>query len=249
MTGSGVTLGDELKNFYPSDKPLTDHDYRREKERILKVISSEPHPDHYLEWAHVEYRKGLYEEAKGAVDQALEARPDFPEGELLLAKILEKMDRDEEADEAFRKLMERCPDYSCAYREYARFLLEKKGQADRAECLLLRGLALNPQDGFGHALLAEIYAQTGRVKQAVLHLRIASRREGNTYLHQCCGKVFLQMGRYGEAAEQFRLALTADPRNKEARSQLKLVLKLQRKGILSLAKIPWLKKGDPVEEK
>src|SRR5690606_24983641 len=248
MSGSGVTLRQDLK-FYPSDKPLADQDYQREKERILRDISSEPHPGHYLEWAHLEYRKGQYEEAKRAVEKALQDRPDFPEGELLLAKILEKMDREEEAEQAFLKVMERCPDYSCAYREYARFLLETKGQAHRGEGFLLRGLALNPQDGLGHALLAEIYARTGRVRQAVLHLRIASRREGDTYLHKSVGKVFFQMGRYSEAAEQFRLALTADPRNKEARNQLKLVLKLQRKGILSLAKIPWLRKSDPVEEK
>lgn len=248
MSGSGMTLQHDLK-FYPSDKPLAENDYRREKERILRKVSSDPNPDHYLELAQLEYRRGLYEESKKAVEKALQERPDFPEGELFLSKILEKMDREAEAEQAFLRLMERHPSYSCAYREYARFLLEKKEQTHRAECLLLRGLELNPQDGLAHALLAEIYAQTGRERQAVLHLRIASRRDGDTYLHQSCGKVFFQMGKYSEAAEQFRLALMADPRNKTARSQLKLVLKLQRKGILSLAKIPWLRRSNPAGER
>ena len=246
MSGSGMTL---QHGFYPSDKPLTEHDYRREKERILRNISSDPNPGHYFELAQLEYRKGLYEESKQAVEEAFLGRPEFPEGELLLAKILEKMNRVEEAEQAFLNLMKRYPAYSCAYREYARFLLEKKGKDHRGECLLLRGLELNPQDGLAHALLAEIYARTGREKQAVLHLRIASRREGDTCLHQRCGKVFFHMGKYSEAAEQFRLALMADPRNKAVRSQLKLVLKLQRKGILSLAKFPWLKRNDSVEER
>ena len=125
MSGSGMTLQHDLK-FYPSDKPLAENDYRREKERILRKVSSDPNPDHYLELAQLEYRRGLYEESKKAVEKALQERPDFPEGELLLSKILEKMDREAEAEQAFLKLMERHPSYSCAYREYARFLLEKK---------------------------------------------------------------------------------------------------------------------------
>ena len=108
MSGSGMTLQHELK-FYPSDKPLTENDYRREKERILRKVSSDPNPDHYLELAQLEYRKGLYEESKNAVEEALRGRPDFPEGELLLSKILEKMDRVEEEEQAFLKLMERHP--------------------------------------------------------------------------------------------------------------------------------------------
>jgi tetratricopeptide (TPR) repeat protein len=229
MAGSGTALGSDW-SFQPSDKLLSSLDYRRSRARLLRRIASDPQASHYLELAWLEYRKRHYEAAKETVEKALQQMPQSAEAHLLLAMIFERLEKMEEAGEMYRKLLREHPDFSPAYREYARYLLATEGTMQAAESHLLRGLELNPRDGLGHALLAEVYAGTGRRRQALLHLEIANwYHEGDTLLHQRCAKVLMQVGEFHQAVEHLRLAVEADPRNKEIRSLFRVVKRSQEK--------------------
>lgn len=231
MAESGTAIKSQT-SFQPWDKLPSSTDYRRTRTRLKRLIQKDPCEKHFLELAELEYRSRHFAEAEVAVKEALKKAPNSMKGWLLQAKIFEGTDRIEEAREVYTRLLAQHPDCSILYREYARFLFDVGDSSNKSESLLLQGLALNPKDVLAHALLAEVYVHTGRVKQALLHIETAFfYYEEDTHFHQRCAKVYLQMGEYSEAIEQLRLALKADPRNKVVRAQFYQTLKSRKKGL------------------
>lgn len=231
MAESGTAV-ESPTSFQPWDKLPSSADYRRTRARLRRLIQTDPCESYLLELAELEYRRRHFLEAEEAVKQALLTAPNSTKGQLLQAKILEGTGRMQGAREVYKQILAQHPDCSLAYREYARFLFDAGDSLSKSESLLLRGLAIDPQDVLAHALLAEVYVHTGRCEQALLHIETAIFfHEGDTHFHQRCAKVYLQMGEYSEAIEQLRLALMADPRNKVVRAQFLQALKSRKKGL------------------
>ncbi|GGE20058.1 hypothetical protein GCM10011571_22510 [Marinithermofilum abyssi] len=174
--------------------------------------------------------KGHYEEALSAVEEFLESCPKHADGMLMKAQILEEMGRLDESRSTYENVLKIHPDYSRGYREYGRFMLMNEHSLAQAENQLLNGLAINPQDPFAHALLAEVYIQTNRKQQALLHLEIAARftTEDIRY-YEVCARALVKLESKHEKVKHLQRLLVSDFPNRSARSKFHRVLRAHRK--------------------
>jgi tetratricopeptide (TPR) repeat protein len=200
--------------------------YRRNRSRIEKMIQDNPRVEEYLLLAVLEARKGYWNRAQTAVQKALELDGDHAGAKLLLAQILEAKGELREAGVMYQECFHRHRQFSKGAREYARYLITHTDSLTLAQNVLFHSLEWNPKDAIAHTLLAEIYLLRGKTGQALLHLRLAAQYyQANPLYHQRKAKVFMEMNRYEEAAEQLKQALRMDPKNKIIRSQFDMVKK------------------------
>jgi tetratricopeptide (TPR) repeat protein len=76
-----------------------------------------------------------------------------------------------------------------------------------------KGLALTPESAVGHLWYAKYLALTGRKSEVLTHRRIAAELDPvSPYALQAVAGYFSVMGRYDQAIELFRNALTIEPR-------------------------------------
>lgn len=182
-----------------------------------------------METAYMKYEKCRFSEALDAVEKLLVLDPNHAQGLLLNALLLEQMERKEESQAIYEKVLDNHPEFSQAYREFGRFLLLREDTLGAAESYLLRGLTKNPQDPLAHALLAEVYVRTDRKQQAFLHLKIAVRytTEDHRYF-ETCAKVLSNL----EEEEEVRLLsrmLVSHMDDRGVRIRFKRALKAQKK--------------------
>ncbi|PTX55167.1 tetratricopeptide repeat protein [Melghirimyces profundicolus] len=186
--------------------------------------------DRYWDLARLKVRRKRFSEALAALEELLEADPFHVEGLLLRARVLEEAGRMDEARKAYRKVISGYPEYSPGHREFGRFLLFTEGSPGASETHLMKGLTINPQDAFAHALLAEVYARTGRKQQALLHVEIASRfRTEDIRYFEVCAKV---LARLGESTEQVRLlkrTVFSHADNRAAKVRFKRAMRAERR--------------------
>lgn len=206
--------------------PLLTGGYRRSRSRIERMIRKDPRADYYLVLAQLEIKKQHWDRAQAALEMALQIEPSHTEAQLLLAQVLEAKQDLDSAHTAYKVVLEGRPHFSRACREYARYLTAHTEELQLARSLLLHSLELDPRDALAHTILAEVYLLQGRTEQATLHLQLAGHfHEGQTSYHQQAAKLLANMQKYDEAAEQLRMALRVDPRNKIIRTQFKEVKK------------------------
>ncbi|QKG85253.1 hypothetical protein GXN76_12720 [Kroppenstedtia pulmonis] len=182
-----------------------------------------------IETAYMKYEKCRFSEALDAVEKLLVVDPNHAQGLLLNALLLEQMEREEESQAIYEKVLDNHPEFSQAYREFGRFLLLRENTLGAAESYLLRGLTKNPQDPLAHALLAEVYVRTDRKQQAFLHLKIAVRytTEDHRYF-ETCAKVLSNL----EEEEEVRLLsriLVSHMNDRGVRIRFKRALRAQKK--------------------
>lgn len=201
----------------------------------MKTVTSEDIADdqstvkELMETAYMKYEKCRFSEALDAVEKLLVLDPNHAQGLLLNALLLEQMERKEESQAVYEKVLDNHPEFSQAYREFGRFLLLRENTLGAAESYLLRGLTKNPQDPLAHALLAEVYVRTDRKQQAFLHLKIAVRytTEDHRYF-ETCAKVLSSL----EEEEEVRLLsriLVSHMDDRGVRIRFKRALKAQKK--------------------
>ncbi|WP_164491788.1 tetratricopeptide repeat protein [Staphylospora marina] len=200
--------------------------YRRNRNRIERLIRKEPKVEHYLLLALLEAQKHDWKRSQAAVEEALLLEPGNREAELLHAQILEGRGDLSAAEAAYRSLCRNHPGFSKAFREYARYLMTHTDSTDLARNLLFMSLELNPKDAVSHTLLAEFYLLSGKPGQAMLHLELADQYgDGHPACRIRCAKLYMEMKRYEEAVRQFRLAMRMAPGNKAIRAQFHKALK------------------------
>ncbi|OYD09023.1 tetratricopeptide repeat protein [Paludifilum halophilum] len=222
MTGPGAAT--EAEPIRPIDGTVDTGESR-------EYADANPDRSQVYERAHLKYAKRKYSEALAAVEELLGDEPFHAQGMLLNARILERLDRGDESRAVYEKVLDYHPDFSQAYREYGRFLLLSREAFGEAETHLLSGLEKNPRDAFAHALLAEVYAQTDRKQQALLHLKIAARfPSDNKDYYEVYAKVLMKLGELGEEARRLRRKLVSDSGDRQVRTQFRRALKAQRKG-------------------
>ncbi|SMO59518.1 tetratricopeptide repeat protein [Melghirimyces algeriensis] len=185
----------------------------------------------YYEIARMKVRKKRFSEALDALDEVLKANPFHIEALLLRAISLEDIGHLEDSKNLFEKIILNFPDCSSAYREFGRFLLFSENSPATAETQLLRGLTKNPQDAFAHALLAEVYVRTGRHRQALLHLEIASRfRTEEIRYFEVCAKVLARLEKSMEKTKDLQQTLFSHAGNRAERAFFRRAIRAERKG-------------------
>ncbi|PTM59983.1 tetratricopeptide repeat protein [Desmospora activa] len=202
----------------------------RPKKGDHRQTEGDPSVTRYYELARLKYEKKKFPEALGAIEKLLGQDPFHAGGLLLHALILEAAGRVDESRSRFEHVLANHPTLSQAYREFGRYLLWREQALQSAESHLLRGLTINPQDSFAHALLANVYVRTNRKQQAVLHLEIASRQpvDDIRYIETCADV----LGRLGEGSEEVRYLLhtiLSNSRNRVLKNRVRKALRSQEK--------------------
>ncbi|MFD1396459.1 tetratricopeptide repeat protein [Kroppenstedtia eburnea] len=181
------------------------------------------------ELARTKVRKRRFAEALAALEELKMADPFHVKGHLLRAQTLQALGRMTESRSLFEEILSQYPDYSEAYREYGCFLLSE-GAPEAAQAHLLKGLTLNPQDAFAHALLAEVYALTGRKEQAFLHLEIASRfRTEEIRYFEVYARVLSRLEELTEEVHFLKEAVFTHADNRIAKAHFKKAMRAQRR--------------------
>jgi len=107
----------------------------------------------------------------------------------------------------------------------------EQGRIDEARRQLQEGLAFNPDYAPFAIALARIHVDRGDYVTALSVLgKAAAAGKGNADFHALHGAVLQRLGRYGEAAEAYRLALGTGPQSGTAWVGLALSLDAQGKG-------------------
>ena len=120
----------------------------------------------YQKLGQLDKAEQLYQKALASDDQLATAH-------LGLAQIWALQNK-EEAESAYRKVIELSPDRLDAYLELAQ-LLQKKGSLADAEGILKDGITVNRQWAPLHRQLAKIYQEAGRLEEAQVALERAEQ--------------------------------------------------------------------------
>ncbi|MDR6227417.1 tetratricopeptide repeat protein [Desmospora profundinema] len=205
-------------------------DLFRPEEGDHRQSDGDPNAVRYYEQARMKYGKKKYPEALEAIEKLLVYDPLHAGGLLLNAMVLEAMGRYEESRSQYENVLAKHPTLSQAHREFGRYLLREEQSLQSAESYLLRGLIINPQDSFAHALLADVYIRTNRKQQAVLHLEIAFRQPVDDLRYcETCAHVLGRLGEGDEEVDYLRHAILSNSENRALKNRVRKALRAQEK--------------------
>lgn len=208
----------------------------RDVQTVDGKIPVDPDVARRYELVCMKMRKKRFAEALADLEELIAADPYPVEGHLLRARTLQALGRTEESRSLFEQTLSQYQDHSEVYREYGCFLLTE-GSPEVAQAYLLRGLTINPQDAFAHALLAEVYALTERKAQAFLHLEIATRyRTEEIRYFEVYARVLFRLEELTEEVHFLKEAVFTHADNRLAKAHFKRAMRAERRG----------KKGLPV---
>lgn len=174
-------------------------------------------------WAHYNLGMALADggrtgEAVAEYERATAAKPDFAEARYSRALLLARQGRLQEAIAEYRAVAQLVEDASDPH-----FRL--------AEALALQGdfAGANRHAAKANILFARALTQKGEPERAIRHYREAMRiAPDSADAHYDCGELLLRLGRYAEAAAEFRNVLELNPRRDDARQNLEGALRRLR---------------------
>ena len=108
--------------------------------------------------------------------RVLEVKPDFRDARYQLASILEKLDRMEEAEKEFRRLLADKPDDASALNYLGYSLADRGLKLPEAEALIREAVRLQPTNPAYLDSLGWVHFKQGRSTEAVAELELAAAR-------------------------------------------------------------------------
>ena len=139
---------------------------------------------------------GKIKEAEISIRQALELKPDYPEGHLNLGNILRDLGKLEEAEISIRKALKLKPDNAMAHLNLGN-ILRDLGKIEEAVIFTRKALKLNPNYTEAHVNLGNILKDLGNLKEAELSTRKAIELKPDLAgAHSNLGLILLQKGEY-----------------------------------------------------
>jgi len=135
------------------------------------ALSPEHAVSHY-NLAVIALQQGRGAESFEHFQRALAARPDYVEAHTNLGVLLERTNQPEEAAAHFRRALELNPDHFAAHNNMA-LLLQKRGDRDGALEHFEQLRRLRPSNPAVHDTLASVYAESGRLNEAIDAARTA----------------------------------------------------------------------------
>jgi tetratricopeptide (TPR) repeat protein len=183
---------------------------------------------------------GEFEEAVDQSREALRNQPDFHAAEYTLALALSKTGREAEAVAVYRKLLrsdrDRAPDI---YNELGQIHVRKERYAEAA-LAFEEGVRIDRDSGEGSRPdlsynLGVALKRDGRTEDAARafseavagYHRKLQRNPRSARLHFALGSVYVEMREFQNAADQFRLAVAANPADLQAHLHLAKSLEVQ----------------------
>jgi tetratricopeptide (TPR) repeat protein len=169
------------------------------------AVNSKARP--HLERANKAIGKRDFTSALTLLENAVSLQPDLPSAFSTMGQVLMKLKRADEAEAAFARALVLIPDYFEALKGIG-YLYLTTGREGQAIEPLSRAAALHRNDGSIHGFLGEALYHAKRVSEAEAPLRRAlALYPGNFRASYRLGYVYLELNRYPEALECFRLFL------------------------------------------
>ena len=163
---------------------------------------------------------GAIDEAVQSYERLLTLRPDSSRVRYQLARAYAAAERMEDAERAYRQLVD-SPAYGVRARVEAAALLRHNGKLAAAEPLLSQALALAPDHRAGLLLLGEVLLGQERPGEALTHwLRLAELEPRNWRIQGHLSKAYSQLGRDIEAQD-------AEARYQRARQRAQLQQRIE----------------------
>jgi Tfp pilus assembly protein PilF len=135
----------------------------------------------------------------------------------VMGDTLAHLHRYAEAYEAYEQALMLMPDDILTLNNYGYLLATQGEQLDKAEVMVKRALANEPDQGFILDSLGWIYYQKGDIEQAIRYLEAAVERDAtHPELHEHLGDAYRRAGRLAEAVESWQRSLDMDAPNREA---------------------------------
>ena len=170
---------------------------------------------------------GALDEAIQSYERLLTVSPDSSRVCYQLARAYAATGRMEDAEQAYRQLLD-SPIYGVQARVEAAALLRHNGQLAAAEPLLSQALALAPDHREGLLRLGEVLLEQGRPGEALPHwLRLAELEPHNWRVQGHLSKAYSQLGRHAEARDA-----EADYQREKQRAQLQQRVEAEQKALM-----------------
>ena len=186
--------------------------------RILDAAPDSASAWHFL--GLLQFQRGQGGEAIAALERAISFDPSYADAHANLANILIAAHRIEEAEPHLRRALELAPD-AAPPRIALAVIYNARREFDAAEALLREALITRPDDVAVENGLANVLLGQGRVEEALAHFWKAIALDPSLgESRQLIGVALGYLGRFEEAAQQYREWLEREPEHPVARHML-----------------------------
>jgi len=179
--------------------------FREARELYLRALELDPSN---------ELAGRMFDAIDAGREATVEADPDTLYRE---ARSLVQRGRPDEAIGTLEKLLRACPEHSLAQNDLG-CLLFGRGEAEKARIHYEKAVAANPHNVMALKNLADVYfVEAGRLEDALqLYHRILQEQPRDVEALKAIGSICIQLERYTDAAEIFRLIRALDPADEES---------------------------------
>ncbi|NWJ07276.1 TMTC1 protein, partial [Crypturellus undulatus] len=167
--------------------------------------------------------QGKKEEAIILLRDSIKYGPEFADAYSSLASLLAEKERLEEAEEVYKAGIENCPESSDLHNNYGVFLVDT-GAPERAVSHYRHAIRQSPNHHVAMVNLGRLYRSLGQNKEAETWYKRALKVSRKAEILSPLGALFYNTGRYEEALQIYREAVSLQPSNKEIRLALAQVL-------------------------
>lgn len=167
---------------------------------------------------------GRNQEAYDYLDGLLREYPDDPDILYESAMLAERLGHSSVMEGRLRKLIALQPDYAQAYNALGYLLADRNERLPEAEKLLVRALALAPDDPYILDSVGWLYFRQGKLAESLDFLNKAYQRQADPEIAAHFGEVLWQSGRQDEARELWARAHSAHPGNEALKATMRRFL-------------------------
>lgn len=162
--------------------------------------------------------------ANQSAQELVKTAPDSPQAAKLNAEALESQQRWDDAEAAYRKILEQHPKAPDIHFRIARILLDKSSTpetAAKARAELLQELEVNPNSASAEFVLGEIGRRSGQWDEAIQHFTRASKLDvGFAEAYLALGMSLSSAGKDAEAVAPLEQYVKIVPENPAGHYQL-----------------------------
>lgn len=193
---------------------LAKGDRDRAKKELERAIELDPNAaEAYVLLARLHEGPDAFKQALADLDRSLQKRPRYLQAWMLKGALYTALGQVDEANAAYRKVLEIDPNNVAALNDLAWNLVEQGGNVDEALKFAEKAVGLAPKTATVNDTLGWIYVKKGVYLKAASHLELAVETlSNNPAVHYHLGKAYAGLGEKKKAAASLKKALSLSPK-------------------------------------
>jgi tetratricopeptide (TPR) repeat protein len=187
---------------------LMSHDRGAEAEKLLAGVVDGGTPEDLFFAARLYQRLERYDDVVALMQRLVQDEPESLQALFLLGAAQERRGSRSEAETTFKSLLDKDPDHAPTLNYLGYMWAETAENLDDALELILRAVAIDPDNGAYVDSLGWVYYQLGRYEEARQHLEWAARLiPGDSTLFEHLGDLYLRLDERHRARDFYQQAL------------------------------------------